>query len=83
MKPPKRKKDWEGLRVVSLKKLRNSLAQIPDGTMFTVERNYAGLHLISDPCPHCGVRFFINKVPESDVRIISPEEEKELEELRK
>jgi len=75
MKKPKRKKDWVGLRVRSRKDLQNSLGKIPAGTIFTVDRNYAGLYLTSDPCPHCGVRFFIIKVPEREVTIIEEEED--------
>jgi len=75
MKKPKRKKDWVGLRVRSRKDLRNALGKIPAGTIFTVNRNYAGLQLESDPCPHCGVRFFITKVSERDVTIIEEEED--------
>lgn len=70
---PKLKKDWKGLRVKSLRPLENGRANLPAGAMFTVIRNYGGLRLKSDPCPHCSIRFFVNKVPESSVEIIEEE----------
>lgn len=70
MKKPKRKRDWHGLKVRSRQEFRNGLGSVPAGTVFTVERNFSGMHLISDPCQCCGVRFRISKVPEADVEII-------------
>ncbi len=71
MKKPKLKRDWEGLKVRSLAPLINGWAEMPAGNIFTVMRNYGGLHLRSEPCSCCGAKFFITKVPENAVEIIS------------
>lgn len=70
---PKRKRDWVGRKVKSLRPLKNGLYRIPEGTLFTVYRNFSGLHLEADPCPHCGVNLFIRGVRESDVVLIEEE----------
>ena len=67
---PKRKCDWEGLKVRSLRVLRNGNIKIPSGSKFTVTRNYGGLTLESDQCPNCGVSVYITRVPEHDVEIL-------------
>lgn len=69
MKPPRLKRDWEGLKVITLTDLENGFMRIPYGTECVVRRNYAGLSLKSDPCARCGVSILINSVPESAVRI--------------
>ncbi len=66
----KYKRDWIGLKVRALVELKNSWCIIPKGTLLTVSRSWGGLHLVSDPCPHCGVRIRISKVKESHVEII-------------
>ena len=70
MKAPKLKKDWVGLKVVTLREIRNRLTIIPAGTECIVEKNYGGLRLSTKPCKCCGVGIFITKVPEEDVDII-------------
>jgi len=70
MNRPKLKKDWVGLKVETLKTLRNGMIEIPAGTVCEVERNYGGLALKAQKCEKCGVSVFINKVPESWVVII-------------
>lgn len=69
-KKPKLKRDWEGLKVQTLRVFRNGNIEIPSGTTCTVERNYGGLYLITDPCEKCGVRVYITKVPEDGVLIL-------------
>ena len=66
----KRKKDWVGLRVQSVVELKNGWFRFPIGTFFEVNDSYGGLRLEAMPCEKCGVRMFINKVPEADVIII-------------
>ncbi|MFQ5647581.1 MAG: hypothetical protein ACE5GM_11695 [bacterium] len=66
---PKLKRDWEGLKVRSIRAMRNGQAELPAGTVFTIERNYGGLHLKSAPCETCGISIYI-RIPESYVEII-------------
>ncbi len=61
---------WKGKKVKSLVELKNSWASLPAGTIFTVERKWAGLQLRSDPCEHCGMRLYITKVPYESLEII-------------
>lgn len=75
MKQPKLKRDWEGLTVKTLREMWNGWCHIPEGTICTVVRNYAGLHLLSDPCPKCGVAVRISGVRENDVVIVSQQKE--------
>jgi len=70
MKRPKLMRDWNGLRVKSLRRLSNGWAAMPPGTVYTVTHNHGGLHLRSDPCPECGLEFKITKVPLNDVVIV-------------
>lgn len=76
IKRPKRKGDWEGLRVRTLVSLQNEKQLIPAGTTFEVERNYRGLTLVNEKCPLCGVRVRITKVPEGAVEITGVMERK-------
>lgn len=71
---PKLKRDWVGRRVQTLIELRNGWGVIPAGTVLMVDRNHAGLALISDPCDHCGLAVSIRRVPESAVELL-PEED--------
>lgn len=73
-KVPRLKRDWAGRHVRTRHALRNRLAQIPAGTVCEVERNHAGLHLVTTPCPCCGVQVYINRVPESSVILLAARE---------
>lgn len=67
---PARKRDWEGRRVRTLVELRNGYGRIAPGTVMTVDRNYAGLHLVGDKCQCCLFQPTIGKVPESAVALL-------------
>ena len=60
-------KEFIGRRVISLVKLRNGQCQLPTGTTFTIEGKQGGFELLSDQCPHCGIKIWITKVPPRDV----------------
>ena len=59
-----------GRRVKNLVPLRNGMFAIPVGTIFTITREQKGMHLRSEPCPHCGIASFISCVPPQDVTFI-------------
>ena len=69
-KPPKLKRDWEGAKVMTRVPLHNRNIAIPQGTICTVERNYGGLKLVTDPCPKCGIGIRITKVSERSVVLL-------------
>ncbi len=73
MKRPKRKMDWDGLKVKTLVDLHTNRMKVPAGTVCTVTRNYAGLSLEVAACSKCGVSIYIKKVRERDVVIIDQE----------
>lgn len=58
MKWPKRKRDWEGLRVRLIADAHTSVLTIPSGTEMKI--NYSSgagsVELLGKPCVHCGVR---------------------------
>ena len=62
-----RESELIGRKVISLRSLRNGQCIMPAGSTFTIERKQGGFHLVSDPCPHCGIRVFISKVAPQDV----------------
>lgn len=66
----KRKMDWEGLKVKSLKPLKNGWASLPEGKVFTVGSWSRGLSMRSDPCECCGVRLSISRVSPNDVELL-------------
>lgn len=70
MEAPRLKRDWVGLKVITLRDMQTSMIVIPLGTECIVTRNYGGLGLTTSKCESCGVRMRINKVPESYVDII-------------
>ena len=64
-------KQLEGRKVVSRREMRNGYAVLPAGTVFTIEHKSKGLHLLSDPCPTCGVKVPISRVQPIDVDFLS------------
>jgi hypothetical protein len=74
---PKLKRDRTGIRVRSTRTLKNGSYELPAGSIFTVEGWYRGASLWTEPCPHCGVRVYITKVPESALEPIKRVEEQE------
>lgn len=61
------KKEWKGTRVRTVVPIENRLGRIPRGTLCTIMDKAGGFTLETDPCPHCGVQFFIRKVHPKDV----------------
>jgi hypothetical protein len=73
-KPPpgyKRVCDWIGKTVRTTEVLKNGWMEIPIGTVCAVTDARSGLRLCTDPCAHCGVRVYINKVPPHTVEMIN------------
>ena len=73
--PPgyKNVRDWQGLKVRTLRVLRTGMAEIPAGT-FCVVTNCGtgiGLCLKTEPCHHCGVKLIIYRVLTSDVEVVA------------
>lgn len=60
-------KEFIGRKVKSLKTMRNGMFNFPAGMTWTIQRKQGGFELLSDPCPHCGIRAYINKVSPADV----------------
>ena len=64
--------DWVGLRVRSVRSLRNGHAELPAGTEYTV--GYAGrsgIHMASARCKACGSVQRISNVSHDDVEVLS------------
>ena len=67
-------KFFTGRKVKSIKALRNGVYRFPAGITWTIERKQGGFELLSDPCPHCGIRAWITKVSPGDVEFIDPDD---------
>ena len=66
----KTEKWWKKQKVRTLITLENGWAEIPPRTVCSVTRKYKGLSLISEPCPNCGVKVKISRVPYRDLQLI-------------
>ena len=73
MKDPKLARDWPGTRVKTLTPLTNAYMGIPAGTVCTVTEKYGAFKLTSDPCPKCGAKMFISRVPRRCFELIQKE----------
>lgn len=60
----------KGRRVVATRDLQTGQIRVPAGTVLTVQRKFGGLDLISDPCPHCGIRPFLRRVPPQALNLL-------------
>ena len=60
-------REFKGRKVVSLVPLINGWARFPAGMTWTIEGKQGGFALVTDPCPHCGIRCSINKVSPGQV----------------
>ena len=58
--------------LITSRHLSNGQTKIPAGTRVRVNRKFGGFGLISDPCPHCGIRVQIHGVHISDLGFIIP-----------
>ena len=65
--------EFKGRKVISRVPLRNGYISLPAGTTFIIEHKQGGFELRSDPCPHCGIRVWVSKVPPGDVDFIDTE----------
>ena len=61
---------WQGRTVANTRPLGTTIAEMPPGTRWTVQRKYSGLHLQSHACPCCGIRVSIPNVPFSVLELI-------------
>lgn len=69
----KRVCDWIGLRVRTLREMRNEFGCVPAGAIATSIAPRAagtGLALEFDPCACCGVRIRVSDVPANWVEVI-------------
>lgn len=63
--------EWTGLRVRSLRPLRNGYAELPAGTEYVVgHAGLSGLHLASAKCMSCGAIQRVSGVSHEDVEVI-------------
>ena len=72
-KPPsgRRVSDWIGLHVRTRVDLATGAgAAVPAGSIFRVLDARGGLTLQGDPCPHCGVRYFLARIDAAQVEVI-------------
>jgi len=60
-------KEFIGRRVVGLVPMKTGMYSVPPGKIFTIEDKQGGFNLLSDPCPHCGIRVFIRGVQPQNV----------------
>jgi len=60
-------KEFIGRKVKSLIPMQNGMFKFPAGMTWTIHRKQAGFQLLSDRCPHCGIRAYISKVQPRDV----------------
>lgn len=61
---------FKGRKVRTLNPLRNGWGEIPAGTIATITRKHGGFNLLTEPCPRCGLRASISKVPYTDVVLL-------------
>jgi len=54
-------KGWIGVRLRSLRPIVTRIAELPAGTLWTVEQKFGGFAVVSDPCPHCGIKVNVVK----------------------
>jgi len=58
-----REAEFKGRKVLNTYPLSNGLYRFPPGITWTIEGKQGGFSLLSDQCPHCGIRASITKVP--------------------
>lgn len=63
---------WKGKKVRSLRKVANGWAEMPAGTVFTVDGKFKGLSLASEPCSCCGIRMRVNRVDVHSLELADP-----------
>ena len=62
-----------GRKVKSLRSMSNGLYRFPAGMTFTIKKKCGGFELLSDPCSHCGIQAFVNKVEPQAVEFTDQE----------
>lgn len=73
---PRLKRDWIGLRVISIHALSNLALKFPVGTKGTITSGGPVMRVSFDPCDHCGVQGRISRVSPLDF-VLSAEQKKE------
>jgi len=73
MKWPKLKRDYPGLRVQTLRELKTGFCSVPEGSLATITYCHGGANLTVDPCPSCGVKVYVRKVPLSALALLGKE----------
>lgn len=78
MTAPKLLRQWVGLRCKLRREIRTGHQIAPAGMLVTVGSTTVGrLHCTSEPCAHCGVRFFVRMLMPCDlepIERVSPED---------
>ena len=64
--------EWKlkGRKVRTMRDLENGWGRIPAGTIATITKKHGGFSLMTEPCPHCGLRASISKVQYQDVFLL-------------
>lgn len=72
--PPGKKliRDWNGLRVRTLREMESGMLELPVGIVCTVSTSGGtGLQLRTDKCECCGVAVYISRVHSVDVEVVA------------
>lgn len=64
-------REFLGRKVRSNAVIRNGYMELPEGTLFSVQRKHNGLHLVSDPCETCGIKVYVHNVNPDRVDLIN------------
>jgi len=56
-----------GERVITTRILANGNGIIPAGARATVVQRFSGYAIVTDDCPHCGIKLSMTRVPESSL----------------
>lgn len=71
-------REFIGRKVKSIRSMSNGLYRFPAGMTFTIKRKQGGFELLSDPCPHCGIRATVSKVKPQAVEFMGQESQETL-----
>jgi hypothetical protein len=64
-------RDWLGKKVRLLRAtVTNGGTEIPAGATAEIVRKYQGFEIRSEPCPHCGMRVRIKKMPPDALEVV-------------
>lgn len=68
---PKLKRDWQGLRVTSLRELSHAYMKIGAGTKGTIITGGPVMRVMFDRCAHCSVQMRITHVSANDFELLT------------